>query len=115
MDEPPLFPDCPKEDAQANWKCFMSLIQQKLEKDFTGISYSPSSKKDTLFVTLKVDTIGQLHVLGLAKENPFPMRDVLLSKIDSIFKEFPLLQPAFKTNLEVPVEVKWTLPLCLSN
>ena len=33
---------------------------------------------------------------------------------EEVIATFPLFQPAFKTNLEVPVEVQWTLPVAIS-
>ena len=34
--------------------------------------------------------------------------------IEEVIASLPLLQPAFKTNLEVPVEAQWILPVAIS-
>jgi hypothetical protein len=59
------------------------------------------------FVTLKVDTLGQLHVLGeLKKLRPTYSGCLYFTAFEDVVRiRLPLFQPAFKTNLEVPVEV----------
>jgi hypothetical protein len=39
---------------------------------------------------------------------------VVLTSFEEVVASLPLFQPAFKTNLEVAVEVQWTLPIAIS-
>lgn len=114
LDEPPLFLDCPTENATQNWQCFTQKLQQTLSKKLIPLSDSFASGLDTLHVVLKVDTIGQISVLKLAKVRSQKNRELFMPVITKTVAQLPLLQPAFKTNLEVPVQVSWTLPVYLS-
>lgn len=114
LDEPPLFLDCPTEDANENWQCFSQNLQQQLADKLIPLSDSFASGRDTLFISLKVDTIGQISVLGLSRGGSNKMRELFLPIVTQTVKQLPRAQPAFKTNLEIPVEVSWTLPVCVS-
>ncbi|MDA0779959.1 MAG: hypothetical protein O2810_03295 [Bacteroidetes bacterium] len=111
MDEPPLFPDCPKEDVQQNWNCFTDVLQIKLKNRLLSKPMSSLDLIDTLFVTLKVDTIGQLSVMGYSNKNN--LSPMVYSSVEEVVASLPKFQPAFKTNLEVPVEVHWILPVAI--
>ena len=114
LDEPPLFLDCPSENANENWKCFTRKLQQELSKKLEPLSSSFASGRDTLIVVLKVDTVGQISVLELAKVRSQKNRELFLPVVTETVKQLPRLQPAFETNLEIPVQVSWTLPVYLS-
>jgi len=114
LDEPPLYPDCPAQDAQANWQCFTEIMQHKLNSKLQPLAKHFPKGTDTLFFSLKVDTLGQLHVLGLNKEIAPELSALVLPTVSETLSELPPLQPAFKTNLEIPVEVGWTLPVCVT-
>ncbi len=113
MDEPPLYPDCPKDNTKENWSCFTQIIQNKLNKKFASNRIS-DIELDTLYVTLKVDTIGQLSIMGYSntKQGSIPL--LVFSSVEEVVASLPRFQPAFKTNLEIPVEVHWTLPVAIS-
>lgn len=114
LDEPPLFSDCPTENSTSNWQCFTNKLQQKLTKKLLPTAASFENGTDTLFVVLKVDTIGQVSVVGLSKKTTSTIQTLVLPAIEEVVESIPRLQPAFKTNLEIPVEVTWTLPVFLS-
>lgn len=114
LDEPPLFSDCPTETPSVNWHCFTNTLQQKLTKRLLPAAASFENGIDTLFVVLKVDTIGRVSVVGLSENTTSKFQTLVLPAIEEVIESIPRLQPAFKTNLEVPVEVTWTLPVCLS-
>jgi hypothetical protein len=114
MDEPPLFSGCPTSDAVANWHCFSKMLQQKLEKKLKPLSDSFAVSYDSIFISLKVDTTGQVSVIGLAQNSEHKAHPLLLSSVTEVIQTLPPMQPAFKTNLEIPVEVSWTLPVILS-
>ena len=111
MDEPPIYLDCPKDDIIQNWNCFTVLIQTKLENKFRLNRISSLELMDTLFVKLKVDTIGQLSVTGYSNKNNISPE--IFSSVEEVVASLSKFQPAFKTNLEVPVEVHWMLPVAI--
>lgn len=111
MDEPPLYPDCPKEDVRQNWNCFTDLLQIKLKNKLLSKSMLSLDLIDTLYVILKVDTIGQLSVMGYSNKNN--LSPIVYSSVEEVVAALPKFQPAFKTNLEVPVEVHWELPVAI--
>ena len=113
MDEPPLYPDCPKDNTEENWSCFTEIIQNKLDKKFDSDLISPV-KLDTLYVSLKVDTIGQLSIMGYSNTKQGSIPPLVFSSVEEVVASLPRFQPAFKTNLEIPVEVHWTLPVAIS-
>jgi hypothetical protein len=69
---------------------------------------------DTLFITLKVDTLGQLSILGYKHSDKERVLPKVYSSVEDVITSLPRFQPAFKTNLEIPVEVQWTLPVAIS-
>jgi len=70
---------------------------------------------DTIYVTLKVDTLGQLSVVNYSYSDQLQILPAVFTTFDEVVTTLPLFQPAFKTNLEVPVEIQWTLPVAISN
>ena len=114
LDEPPLFLDCPTENVDKNWQCFTQNLQQELTTKLMPLSDSFASGLDTLLVSLKVDTLGQISVIGLSNGGSKKMRELFLPIVTQTVAQLPRAQPAFKTNLEIPVEVSWTLPVCVS-
>ena len=70
---------------------------------------------DTIYVTLKVDTLGQLSVVNYSYSDQLQILPAVFTTFDEVVATLPLFQPAFKTNLEVPVEIQWTLPVAISN
>lgn len=114
LDEPPLFPDCPQDDVKLNWNCFAKTLQQKLDAKWAADRHSFGDLSDTLFVTLKVDTLGQLSVVNYKKNDQLQSAPAVFTAFEEVVASLPLFQPAFKTNLEVPVEVQWTLPVAIS-
>ncbi|SRR5210317_758949 len=113
-DEPPMYPDCPLDNPQANWQCFTNIIQKKLNNKLQPFAKHFPKGTDTLFFSLKVDTLGQLHLLGVNKDINQELSSLVLPQVTSTLSDLPALQPAFKTNLEIPVEVRWTLPVCVT-
>ena len=113
MDEPPIYLDCPKDDVIQNWSCFIKIIETKLENKFLSKHISSSELIDTLFVTLKVDTIGQLSIKGFTNNKKSTISPKVLSSVEEVVASLSKFQPAFKTNLEVPVEVHWMLPVAI--
>lgn len=113
MDEPPIYLDCPKDDVSQNWSCFIKIIETKLENKFLSKHISSSELIDTLFVTLKVDTIGQLSIKGFTNNKKSTISPKVLSSVEEVVASLSKFQPAFKTNLEVPVEVHWMLPVAI--
>ena len=113
LDEPPIFSDCPQDDAKLNWDCFSKVLKEKLDEKWNTNKYSFDNLNDTIYVTIKVDTLGQISVLKY-KNNHIQISPVVLAAFEEVIATFPLSQPAFKTNLEVPVEVQWTLPVAIS-
>jgi hypothetical protein len=113
MDEPPLYNGCPKDSAKENWSCFTEIIQNKLNKKFTSNRISPVDI-DTLFVALKVDTIGHLSITGYSNTKQGSIPPLVFSSVEEVVASLRRFQPAFKTNLEIPVEVHWTLPVAIS-
>ena len=113
MDEPPVYPDCPKINTNKNLTCFTQIIQNKLDEKFASDRIS-SVSRDTLYVTLKVDTIGKLLVMGYSNKKQGSISPLVFSYLEEVIASLPRFQPAFKTNLEVPVEVHWTLPVAIS-
>lgn len=113
LDEPPLFSDCPQDDAKLNWDCFSKALKEKLDEKWNTNKYSFDNLNDTIYVTIKVDTLGQISVLKY-NDNQIQISPVVLAAFEEVIGSFPLFQPAFKTNLEVPVEVQWTLPVAIS-
>ena len=114
LDEPPLYPDCPMENPEDNLSCFAKTLQERLDQRFVSNGMSNIEIIDTLFVTLKVDTVGQLSVLGYQYSNKKPVLPMVYSSVEDVITSLPRFQPAFKTNLEIPVEVQWTLPVMIS-
>lgn len=113
MDEPPLYPDCPKNNTKENWNCFAEILQNKLNKKFASNRISVADL-DTIYVTLKVDTIGQLSIMGYSNTKLGSIPPLIFSSVEGVVTSLPKFQPAFKTNLEIPVEVHWTLPVAIS-
>ncbi|CAI8164193.1 MAG: Uncharacterised protein [Bacteroidota bacterium] len=113
MDEPPLYPDCPKENINQNLNCFTDIFQGKLQNKLRSNRISSLDLIDTLFVRLKVDTIGQITVFDYLNKNKIP--PLVFSSVEEVVASLPKFQPAFKTNLEVPVEVYWELPVTINN
>tara|TARA_B100001057_G_scaffold458750_1_gene508325 strand:- start:38 stop:484 length:447 start_codon:yes stop_codon:yes gene_type:complete len=114
LDEPPLFLDCPTDDVKLNWDCFTKTLEKKLQSKWATNKLSFGNLNDTLYVTLKVDTLGQISVLNYKNSaKPQTSMDIFYA-IEEVIASLPLLQPAFKTNLEVPVEAKWILPVAIS-
>lgn len=113
LDEPPLFYDCPQDDAKLNWDCFSKVLKDKLGRKLNTNKYFSYNLIDTIFVTIKVDTLGQISVLKY-NDDQIQIPPVVLTAFEEVIATFPLFQPAFKTNLEVPVEVQWTLPVAIS-
>ena len=114
LDEPPLFPDCPQDDVKLNWDCFGKTLQNKLDAKWATDKLSFGELNDTLYVTLKVDTLGQLSVVNYKNSAQLQSSPAILTAFEEVVASLPLFQPAFKTNLEVPVEVQWTLPVAIS-
>lgn len=114
LDEPPLFPDCPQDDVKLNWDCFGKTLQNKLDAKWATDKLSFGELNDTLYVTLKVDTLGQLSVVNYKNSAQLQSSPAILTAFEEVVTSLPLFQPAFKTNLEVPVEVQWTLPVAIS-
>jgi len=114
LDEPPLYPDCPMENPEDNLNCFTKTLQERLDNKFKMSALSNIKMMDTLFVTLKVDTVGQLSILGYKHSNKERVLPKVYSSVEDVITSLPRFQPAFKTNLEIPVEVQWTLPLTIS-
>lgn len=114
LDEPPLFPDCPQDDVKLNWDCFGKTLQNKLDAKWATDKLSFGELNDTLYVTLKVDTLGQLLVVNYKNSAQLQSSPAILTAFEEVVASLPLFQPAFKTNLEVPVEVQWTLPVAIS-
>lgn len=114
LDEPPRYPDCLEEDPVANWTCFTTMLQGSLATKFQHIRPSIPLGVDTLFITLKVDTTGQLYMLDAAKQDTSYLHKLVLPLVSETLSDLPHLTPAFKTNLEVPVEVTWTLPVYIT-
>ena len=114
LDEPPLFPDCPQDDVKLNWDCFGKTLQNKLDAKWATDKLSFGELNDTLYVTLKVDTLGQLSFVNYKNSAQLQSFPAILAAFEEVVASLPLFQPAFKTNLEVPVEVQWTLPVALS-
>ena len=71
LDEPPLFPDCPQYDVKLNWDCFAITLQKKLDVKWASDKLSFDDLNDTLYVTLKVDTLGQLSVVNFKDSAQF--------------------------------------------
>jgi hypothetical protein len=115
LDEPPLFPDCPKDDVSLNRDCFAKTLQNKLDVKWAADKLSFGELNDTLFVTLKVDTLGQLSVVNYNHSDQLQIPPAVFTAFDEVVASLPLFQPAFKTNLEIPVEIQWTLPVAISN
>ena len=113
LDEPPLFSDCPQDDPKLNWDCFSKVLIEKLDEKWNTNKYSFDNLNDTIYVTMKVDTLGQISVLKYNNDH-IQISPVVLAAFEEVIATFPLSQPAFKTNLEVPVEVQWTLPVAIS-
>lgn len=114
LDEPPLFLGCPTENPKDNLNCFAKTLQEQLDQRFVSNSMSNIEILDTLFVTLKVDTLGQLSILGYKHSNKERVLPKVYSSVEDVITSLPRFQPAFKTNLEIPVEVQWTLPVAIS-
>ena len=114
LDEPPLFPDCPQDEVKLNWDCFGKTLQNKLDAKWATDKLSFGELNDTLYVTLKVDTLGQLSVVNYKNSAQLQSFPAILAAFEEVVASLPLFQPAFKTNLEVPVEVQWTLPVAIS-
>ena len=114
LDEPPLFPDCPQDEVKLNWDCFGKTLQNKLDTKLATDKLSFGELNDTLYVTLKVDTLGQLSVVNYKNSAQLQSFPAILAAFEEVVASLPLFQPAFKTNLEVPVEVQWTLPVAIS-
>lgn len=114
LDEPPLFLDCPTDDVKLNWDCFGKILQNKLDAKWATDKLSFGELNDTLYVTLKVDTLGQLSVVNYKNSAQLQSSPAVLTAFEEVVASLPLFQPAFKTNLEVPVEVQWTLPVAIS-
>lgn len=114
LDEPPLFLDCPTENPKDNLNCFTKTLQEKLDQKLIPNGLSRTEIMDTLFVTLKVDTVGQLSILGYSQSNMNTVLPKVYSSVEDVITSLPRFQPAFKTNLEIPVEVQWTLPVVIS-
>ena len=114
LDEPPLFPDCPQDDVKLNWDCFGKTLQNKLDAKWATDKLSFGELNDTLYVTLKVDTLGQLSFVNYKNSAQLQSFPAILAAFEEVVASLPLFQPAFKTNLEVPVEVQWTLPVAIS-
>jgi hypothetical protein len=114
LDEPPLYSDCPQEDALANWTCFTQVLQDKLTDKLVPIASSFPKGTDTLFFTLKVDTLGIVNVVGLQKESDTLLSALVLPEVSKTLASLPPLQPAVKTNLEIPVEVRWSLAVSVT-
>ena len=114
LDEPPLFHDCPQDDVKLNWDCFGKTLQNKLDAKWATDKLSFGELNDTLYVTLKVDTLGQLSVVNYKNSAQLQSSPAILTAFEEVVASLPLFQPAFKTNLEVPVEVQWTLPVAIS-
>ena len=115
LDEPPLFPDCPQEDVNLNWACFAKTLQNKLDVTWAAMKLSFGELNDTIYVTLKVDTLGQLSLVNYSHSDQLQIPTAVFTAFDEVVASLPLFQPAFKTNLEVPVEIQWTLPVAISN
>lgn len=113
MDEPPLYPDCPKIDSDKNWNCFTEILQTKLENKFLSNRILTFELLDTLFVSLKVDTVGQLTIMGYSNNKKTTISPLVFSSVEEVVASLPKFQPAFKTNLEIPVEVEWVLPVAI--
>ena len=114
LDEPPRYTACLEEDPVANWACFTTMLQGRLATKFQHIHTSIPLGVDTLFITLKVDTTGQLYMLDGPKRDTSYLHNLVLPLVSETLSDLPRLTPAFKTNLEVPVEVTWTLPVYIT-
>ena len=113
FDEPPLYSECPQEDVTLNWACFAKSLQKRLDKKLATESKVLMSTADTLFITLKVDTIGKVSIVDYSQMKSAHMSSELVAALTTVIDALPLFQPAFKTNLEVPVEAQWTLPVAI--
>jgi hypothetical protein len=115
LDEPPLFSDCPQVDVNLNRACFAKTLQNKLDVIWASDTLFFGELNDTIYVTLKVDTLGQLSVVNYSHSDQLQIPPAVFTALDKVVASLPLFQPAFKTNLEVPVEIQWTLPVAISN
>lgn len=114
LDEPPLFPDCPMDNAKINMACFAKILRNRLDKIPLRKEFSYLKTSDTLYLTLQVDTMGHLSVLSYNYGSKRPVLPSIISEITNVISSLPQFQPAFKTNLETPVGVQWTLPVVIS-
>lgn len=113
VDEPPLYPDCPNENSEKNWNCFTDIIQSKLENKLLSNRISSLELLDTLFIDLKVDTVGLLTITGYSNNKKAKISPLIYSSVEEVVTSLSKFQPAFKTNLEVPVEVHLVLPVAI--
>ena len=94
--------------------CFTKTLEKKLQSKWATNKLSFGDLNDTIYVTLKVDTLGQISVLNYKNSAKLQTSMDIFYAIEEVIASLPLLQPAFKTNLEVPVEAQWILPVAIS-
>ncbi|MGV6846217.1 MAG: hypothetical protein ACWA42_08850 [Lutibacter sp.] len=112
VDAFPLFPECQsipsREKQQICFQIQMSSSIYALLNKHT-IKLKPV-EKDTLYVKLKVDTLGITTLLSVKAKK---MTSKNLAKIDSLLrlslKKLPKLSPAIKRDM--PVTTQFTLPI----
>ena len=113
FDEVPLYIECSEVEIKLNTECFTKILLDSISKKLKSNSYFSSSFNDTFLIELKIDTLGKLSVNRYRNKNK--ISNIIITSVEEAVESMSLFQPAFKTNLEIPVEVMWTLPLRISS
>ena len=99
------------------WPCFESAILSSIHSNLDLSSIVVSSEiNDTIFLSLLIDKSGDLSLVDIEKtDNLIPYIPTLELLVRESIQKAPILYPATKTNIGVPVSTKIKLPLIIKS
>ena len=116
QDQHPSFPECEGLEDDALTDCFQQVIQTAISEALPAdalVASEPIDEEITL--TLVVDKNGAFTLdtfeASRGLKNALPD---LETQLGSVIESLPQAQPAMKTNVGIPVQVRFELPLKIS-
>ncbi len=117
IDAFPLFTDCENKEMSLEEQkmCFINYISQKIYNSLNSQNFeSENAVNDTIFIKMKVDTLGSSHLVDLVLKEQLKEE---FPKIDSILIETIELIPPAKpaTARGTPTNLEFEIPIIIKN
>ena len=115
-DQVPSYPECESLQKDEQLECFQNIISERLMMSISDANMVASSPFDeSVILILKVDKTGIFSLVEAqipnSAEEALPY---LESTLNEAIDKLPKALPATKTNVGVPVDTQFTLPMQIS-